>query len=800
MRDRLYQDAKYAFRTLRKSPGFTTVAVLSLALGIGVNTTIFTFVNAVLLRPLPYPGSDRIVVLRERQLKSDRTVNVHPFNFLEWQSRARSFDSMALQQMTPLNVMGADGAEQIVRVQTTAELFRVFGLQPVLGRMFTEEETRPGNRRVVILGHGFWQRWFGGDPGVLGRQLSVTDGTLTIVGVAPAGLRLGVTEPEAYTPLGIDPAQPAAIGSRSFQCYGRLKTGTSIADVQAEMDVVASVLAREFPLDRGYGVFVARLQDFLAKDARGALGLLMGIVAMVLVIACANLGGLLMARGLNRRGELAVRASLGATPRRLVGQLVVESLLLALCGGALGLAFAYVATRALAGLTASALGTGESIRLDTTCLTFTCIVSLLTALAFGVLPAWLASRVEPESAMRRQSRAATTDRRQHGLRSLLVVSEIALAVVLLVGAALLLRTFSNLVQVDLGFQPAGTVTMRLFLGARSDDARIALLDRILERVESLPGVTAAGTIQFLPLSGASCGTGFRREGDSAADPSSALSTECSLVSRGYFRAMGIPLIAGRVFDTTDRSTTPRVLMVNQAFVRRYFSDGQTIGRRLVVDWSDLTLAEIVGVVGDVRHNGLTSEAAPTVFLLHAQTPGYITSLVVRTTQEPAAQAGAIRRAIQEVDRAQAVSSVRTMAQYVDDALVRPRVYAALVGCFAALALMLTLVGIYGLIAYVVNQRAHEIGIRLALGASARKMFVELFGEGARLVAAGLISGVVLASALRGVLATFLFGVTSTDRPSYLVALLAISAVTLAVVAIPARRAARIEPAAALRSD
>ena len=527
MRDHLYQDLKYALRALRGSPGFTAVAVLSLALGIGANTTVFTFVNAVLFRSLPYPGSDRIVVVRERPLELDGTVNVHPFNFLEWRRRARSFDSLALLQTPPMNVMGADGAEQVARVQTTAELFRVFGLEPVLGRMFTEEETNPGNHRVVILGHGFWQRWFGGDPGVLGRPLPVTDGALTIIGVAPAGFRIGLTEPEAYTPLEIDPARPNAIGSRSFQCYARVKPDVSMAAVKAEMDVIASGLAREFPLDRGYGVFVSPLHDYLAKDARRALGLLMGVVAIVLVIACTNLGGLLLARGLNRRGELALRVSLGATRRRLVGQLVTESLVLAVCGGTGGLVLAIWSTRALARLTAGALtlGTGEPIRLDATVLVFTCIVSIVTALAVGVLPAWQGSRVDPQSTLRRQSRAATADRRQHGVRSLLVVSQVSLAVVLLVGAALLLRTFANLVRVDLGFEPAGTVTMRLFLGARPDEARIALLDRILERVEALPGVTAAGTIQFLPLSGANCGTGFRREGDPAGDSSSSLSTE-----------------------------------------------------------------------------------------------------------------------------------------------------------------------------------------------------------------------------------------------------------------------------------
>lgn len=799
--DHLFQDLKYAVRALRKTPGFTAVAVLSLALGIGANTTMFTFVNAVLLRPLPYPGSNRIVVIRERPLRSDRTVNVHPFNFLEWRNRARSFEALALVQTPPLNVMGAEGAEQVLRVQTTSELFRVFGLEPALGRMFTDEETRPGNHRVVILGHGFWQRWFGGDPGVVGRSLPVSDGMLRIVGIAPAGFRIGVAEPAAYTPLAIDPAKPDAIGSRSFQCYGRVKPEVGVAAAKAEMDAIASLLEREAPLDRGYGVFVAPLHEYLTKDVRSALVMLMAIVAIVLLIACTNLGGLLLARGVERRGELALRASLGAPRQRIIGQLVTESIVLASCGGAAALVFASFATRALARLTAGALtfGTSDPIRLDTACLAFTGVVSLIAALVFGVLSAWQSSRVDPQAALRAESRSATGDRRQHRLRSLLVVGETALAVVLLVGAGLLLRTFSNLLRVDVGFQPAGAVTMRLLLGARPPEGRIALLDRILERVVALPGVTAAGTIQFLPLSGSSCGTGFRREGDPAGDPTSALSTECSLVSRGYFRAMGVPLVAGRTFDADDRLNAPRVVMVNQTFVRRYFPDGRALGRRLQVEWDDTVPAEIVGVVGDVRHNGLTAEPAPTVFLLHAQTPGYITNLVVRTAQEPAAQAAAIRRTIQEVDRTQAISSVRTMTQYVDDALARPRLNAALVGCFAALAVGLALIGVYGIVAYVVNQQSHEIGIRIALGATGRTVFFEVFGAGARLIGAGVMSGLLIAAALRGAISSFLFGVAAGDRASYLVAAVAISLVALAVVAFPARRAARIQPAEALRS-
>jgi putative ABC transport system permease protein len=800
--DDLGQDVRYALRGLRKEPGFTTIAILSLALGIGANTTIFTFVNAVLLRPLPYPGSDRLVILREQPPGAEGTVSVHPLNFLEWQARAGSFEALALVQTIPVDVIGRDGAEQISEAQTTADLFRVFGVGPVLGRGFTAEEARPGTHEVVVLGHGFWLRWFGGDPAVLGRRLAVRDGSLTIIGVAPPGLRIGMAEPDAYVPLPIDPAKPDSIGSRSFQCYGRLKPGGRVEAARAEMAVIASALARQYPMDEGYGVFVSGLHEYLVREGRPALRLLMAVVATVLVIACVNLAGLLMARGLRRRGELGVRAALGASRTRLVRQLVIESLVLSFLGGAAGLALAYWATQALVLLTTGALTIGrvEPIRLESACLLFTLVVATMTALVFGLVPAWQASRVEPQTALRARARGATADRRHHRIRSALVVIEVALAVVLLIGASLLLRTFSSLVRVDLGFQHAETITMSLFLGVGPPEARAGQVDRILERVEALPGVKAAGTIQFLPLAGMSCGTGFWREGEQRGDASHASSTDCSLVSRGYFEALGIPILEGRPFGRPDRMGSPRVVIVNRSFARRYFPEGRALGRRVFVESSNQAWAEIVGIAGDIRHNGLTSEPVPTVFLLHAQTPGYITNLVVRATGDGGAQAAAIRAAIREVDRTQAVSVMRTMEQYVGEALVRPRMYAALVACFAVLAVVLAAIGIYGLIAYVVTQRTHEIGVRLALGASRGDVFRAMFREGARLTFIGLVLGVVAAAGLRSVVATLLFGVTAADPASYLLAAAGFASVALAVAALPARRASRVDPTVALRYE
>jgi putative ABC transport system permease protein len=731
-------------------------------------------------------------------------LNVHPVNFVEWRSRAHSFEALALVQTPPLNVMGSNGAEQIGRILTTAELFRVFKISPVLGRAFTEEETRPGSSQVVIIGYGFWQRWFAGDPGVLGRQLEVPAGSpLTIVGVAPLGFRIGLTEPDAFTPMTIDPANPASTGSRAFECYGRLTSGISLDAARAEMTAIASGLRQQYGFNEGMGVFVSGLHEFLVREARPGLRLLMAVVVMVLAIACLNLAGLLMARGIGRRSELALRAALGASRGRLVRQLVIESFVLSSCGGAAGIVIAYWATQALVAMTAGAFTAGapQQIRLDASSLMFTFVVSTATALAFGLMPARQASHVGRQAALLERTRGATSDRHQHRVRRVLVVTEVALAILLLVGAGLLLRTLSSLARVNLGFQPAETLTMGLFLGVRPPETRSAVIDQILDRVEDVPGVKAAGTIQFLPLRGMTCGTGFWPEEQAAGrDPSRTLPTECALVSRGYFAAMGIPVLTGRPFDRRDRITSPRVLVVNQSFAKRYFADGRVLGRRILVQSSNQAVAEIIGVVGDVRHDGLTSDPTPMVFLLHAQTPGYITNLVVRTSGDPMAHASAIRRAIHEVDPTQAVSGIGTLEQDVAKVLARPRLQAALVTCFAVIALVLAVIGVYGLIAYVVTLRTHEIGIRVALGATRKKVFFELFGQGAQLVVVGLIIGLAAAVALRQIVSTFVFGVTTEDPVTYLLAALTFSGVALAAIIIPARRASRIEPTSALRFE
>ena len=668
-------------------------------------------------------------------------------------------------------------------------------MTPAIGRAFAEAETRPDGPPVAVLSHAFWQRRFGGDPGVLGR-LELGDGYLTVIGVAPPGLRLGLMEPDAM-PLAIDPANPGAIGSRSFQCCGRLKRGVTIDAARARWQ--SSPRSSRASIRSTKATACSSPRCTMPGHGRtAALRLLMAVVAMVLVIACVNLAGLLMARGLGRRPELALRTSLGATRFRLVRQLVIESLVLSALGGAAGLAVAWWATRGLFSLTGGALaiGTTEPIRVDGTCLLFTVGVSALTAIAFGLMPAWQASRVDPQGALGERTRGGTADRRHHRLRGALVMAEVALAVV--AGwrrAAVADRLEPH--RCSSRIRAAHTITMRLFLGDRDANAD-RRRGRILQRVEAVPGVEAASTIQFLPLSGMNCGTGFWLDGQPVGDANHALSTDCSLISRGYFNAMGIPVLQGRGFDARDRPDSPRVVVVNQSFARQYFRDGHALGQRITVAGPGQQAAEIVGIAGDVRHNGLAIDPVPTVFLLHAQAPGYITSLVVRATGDPSALAPSIRRAIREADPTQGVAGIRTMEEYLGESLARPRLYAALVASFAVLALTLATLGVYGLIAYLVTQRTHEIGIRMALGADRGRIFNGLFRQGAALALGGLVLGVGVAYALAHLISALLFGVTSTDPPTYIGAAVGLFLMALIATAIP--RARRRESIRWRRSD
>ena len=805
----MLNDLRYAFRMLLKNPGFTAVAVLTLGLGIGANTAIFTFVNAAFLKPLPYPYADRIVALFERPPQGQGTTPVHPRSFVEWRDRAQSFEALAIAQAIPVNTEGTDGAEQVAGLWSTAELFQVFGVAPILGRVFTNQEgfnrgavrgEGPG-APVVVLSYGYWQRRFGLDRNILGKTIRAGDTSAVVIGVMAAGFRVATLNVDVYLPLPLDRNRPEAVGSRSFHCYGLLRPGIALEAARAEMTVIATQVSRQYPIDEGWGVMVLGLRDYLVRDNRLVLLLLEGVVAFVLLIACANLAGLLLTRSIGRRSELALRAALGASPGRLVRQLVVESIVLSATGGALGLLLGSWASQALTLLAQEAVAFGQmaDVRLDARVLVFTLVLSLLTAIVFGLAPAWQTSRFDLQTALKEQGRGASDSRGQQRFRAALVVGEVALAVVLLVGAGLLLRTFSHLLQVKLGFQPAQVLTMRLFVTGEAA-RRSNLVDSVLDRVETLPEVRAVGTIQFLPLGGWTNNGPFHFVGRPEPADSKGMESDVSTVSRGYFAAMGIPVLGGRPFGRQDRLDSPRVAVVNQSFVKKYCPNENPIGQNIIGDWANPKPTEIVGVVGDIRHNGLTAEPRPTVFLAQAQVPGYITYLVVRTAAKPEKLASAIRREVQQVDPNQAVTAIQTMEQYVSASLARPRLYAVLLGTFASLALVLAAVGLYGLMAYAVNSRTHEIGIRMALGAQPREVLRSTLSRGARLTVAGLGLGALCAIALSRFVANLLYGVSAVDLMTYVAVVTLLGGVALIATYVPARRASRVDPIVALRYE
>ena len=802
----LWQDLRYGVRMLAKNPSFTAVAVLTLALGIGANTAIFTFVDAALLKPLPYPDYGQIVFIGERPPHSSDMVQVHPFNFLQWQARSSSFSALALIQSIPVNSIGPDGAEQLSGLWTTAGLFRVFGVSPTLGRGFTEDETvgtgdpPTAAAHVVILSHSFWQQRFASDRKIIGKTIQLGGQAQTVIGVMPTGFHIETLEPDLYLPMPLDRQKPDSVGSHSFVCYGRLRAGVRLDAARAELNVIAERLGRDYPMDQGWTVAVLGLRDHLTMESRPILLLLQGVVAFILLIVCSNVAGLLLTRSIGRRSELAIRLALGASRRRLVQLLGIESLLLSGAGGAAGLLLGSWASQLLIHLTRGAvsLGQTEEAPLDLRVLAFTIAASLLTTLLCGLVPAWHVSRFDIQATLRDRTRGASATRAHHRLRGTLVIAQVALAVVLLVGAGLLLRTFSRLLNVPLGFQPERVLTMQmLILGG--DSERANKVEAILDRVQALAEVRAAGAIQFLPV-GPTSGTEFYFEGKPKPRPAEQPITEASLVSRGYFAAMGIPVVEGRPFDERDRIGSPRVCLINRVFARKYFPDQDPIGRRIVVAWGNEAPTEIVGVVSDIRQDGLTADPKPTVFMAQAQAPAYITHLVVRTSGDPRSLVNAVRHSVHEVDKGQPVSDVKTMEGHVSASLARPRLHSAIVTAFAGLALTLAAIGLYGLMSYAVGQRTHEIGIRMALGAERWGVLRLILRQGLVLTVVGAGLGLAGALGMTRLLAGMLYGVAPTDPLTFA----AVSAVLLIVAGvasyIPARRASRLDPMAALRHE
>jgi putative ABC transport system permease protein len=799
----MWSDLRYSLRILAKSPGFVLVAIAALALGIGANTAIFTVVNATLLRPLPFNHSDRLVMVWESSPHNGNKANVvNPTNFLAWRDRNHSFEQIAAFVQFPANLSGAGDPEQIDSLAVTKDFFSVLRVQPELGRTFTAEEDAPNGPNAVILSHALWQRKFGGNPRVIGTVVRVNAREHTIVGVMPPGFRLPDTRAELWRPAGL---RREPYRGRFLSTLARLLPGSSIDSAQADMNVIAAQLRQERPeFNAKWGAYVNGLKDQATGDVRTPLLILLGAVAFVLLIACANLANLMLIRATGRRREVALRLSLGASHWRIARQLLTESLLISITGGIAGLLFASWATRILIALTPESISVHNvtSGGLDRNVYLFTLGLSVITGLLFGLAPAFRGVKVDLNESLKEGTRAVSAKFARNPLRAVLVVGEIALSFILLVGAGLMLRSLQRLTAVSPGFDPQHTLSMNIsFGGGRTDTQDAAFLESALERIRQIPGVRAAGAVHFLPLSGMGAATGFRVGGRPVPNPGDTPVTDVSVISPGYFSAMSIPLINGRTFEPRDRAGSPPVVIINQAIARQFFAGEDPLGKQLFVQWGHPEVPyEIVGVVGDVRQEGLKDNPKPGVFLAHAQEPTGFADLVIRTSADPGKMVRAAEAQIHSLDANVPVSRVRSLDYYVSASLAAPRFHSVLLATFAILALTLAAIGIFGVMSYSVVQRTQEIGVRVALGAQSADVLGMVLRQGMMLAIGGIALGIAGALAITRIMRAFLFEIRPNDLETFCVISIGLAAVAAAAILIPARRAARVDPLVALRYE
>ncbi|HXB70844.1 MAG TPA: ABC transporter permease [Candidatus Acidoferrales bacterium] len=802
------RDLRYGARLLWKAPGFSVLAMVALALGMGATTAIFSVVYAVLLKPLPFREPERLLVIWEKNPAQNRyKLFVAPVNFLEWRRESREMEGMAAFQDVRITLTGGPNGhfdpEELRAQRVTADLFPLLGVQPVAGRAFRTEEDQPGHTNFVLLSHSLWQRRFGGDPAIPGTAIRLRDQTYTVVGVLPPAFSLMTRDVDLWIPLGLSANDPRSSNNRFLTGIGRLRAGTSEDRARAEMETLGSRLEQAYPaLNKGWRPSLFGLESELTGHVRQALWVLLGAVGFLLVMACVNVANLLLARGATRRKEIAVRTALGAGRSRIVAQLLSESMILALGSGLLGMLLAGAGVGLMARLGQASIPRLAEARLDANLFLFAVSISLATGILFGIAPAWQTSGANLNEALTEGGRGGTTGRSGRLLRDSLVVLEVALAVLLLIGAGLLVRSFARLRSVDPGFQPSGLLTARIpMAGGRNatPERRAAFFQQVLDRLAALPGVQSAGGVNGLPLTGLGVGSFFALDGRPAPMPEQRPMSLLRSVTPGYFRTTGIPLVAGRLFTEADAKSAAPVILVNQTLVRRFWSQGNPLGGRLVVD-TDSRTAEIVGVVGDVKPERIESEDWPTIYDPYAQAPVTTMNLIVRTARPPLSLASAVEREVHRLDPDQAVANIRTMDTVVDDAFAGARFNTVLLGVFAAIAFTLAAVGIYGVISYDVTRRTHELGIRLALGAQPGDVLRLVVGHGARLAATGIGAGLAAAYGLTRLMSTMLFGVNATDFYTFAAIPVLLGAVALLASYLPSRRAMALDPVTALRHE
>jgi len=792
-----------------KRPGATAIALVTLALGIGVNTAIFSAVDSILLRPLPFKDTERIVSVWEQTPSLGIQQNqAAPANFFDLRTQNQSFEALGAYGPLDINLTGAGDPERLDGQLVTANVFSILGVAPALGRTFLPNEDQPGQEHVVVLSDALWQRRFNRDPSIINRNIALNGETFTVVGVMPRGFFFPVRETELWTPWAMEPDQASGRGDHYLWLVARLKTGVSIERANADLAAIGQRLATEYPrTNEGLGFIARSLHRDYVGDLRLPMLILFGAVGLVLLIACANVANLLLAQATTRRKEIAIRIALGARRWTIVRQMLVESLLLASGGGLLGVVGAYWGVEALTKFLPESLSKLQGVNIDARVLLFTLGVSLLTAVVFGGVPALLASRTTPGATLSDVARDMAGGTSGRHVRRLLVVSEVALAVVLLVSAGLLIRSFQLLRQVEPGFNPENALTMRMVLPFpkyAKKEARSAFYDEVLRQVKETPGVEAAGMITFMPLSFSGMNFSFSVEGRAAPSDMNLPFALFRVVSPDYFRAMGIPLLRGRYFEKQDSPDTTPVTLINRRLAEQYWPGEDAIGKRLKVGPADSPNAwlTVVGVVGNVRQTGLQVQKLEFYVPYVQERRSFMAprDLVVRTKADPAVIAAAVRKAVWSVDKDQPVSNVRTVNEVFSAAISQERFQALMLGLSAALALVLACVGLYGVISYSVVQRTHEIGVRMALGAQPVDVLSLVIRQGMSLTFVGLVVGIVAGTFVTRVLTDMLFGVTPRDPLTFAGVPVLLLIVAFLACYIPAQRATRIDPLEALRYE
>jgi putative ABC transport system permease protein len=807
----LLKDLQYGLRMLARSPGSTAAAMIALALGIGANSAIFSVVNAVLLRPLPYKDASRLIVIWETKLsKGILQEKVSPPDYRDWVEQQRVFEKIAALREQPAVLTGGQLPERVETALISPSAFELLGVKAGLGRTFLSEEAEPGRNRVALLSYGFWQRRFGGDSGVLGKKAIVDGNSLTIVGVMPRDFRLLDTPSELWTPYTLDAKELSQRGFRTLRVIGRLKPGVSLEQASAEMRSIAGRIERQYAdTNTGYSTKIVALRDQLVGDIGPTLWTLLGAVVFVLLIACANVASLLLARASSRDKEIVLRMALGANPARVLRQLLTESVLLAVAGGLLGLALAAWGIAMLAQFGPANLPRLAEINIDWRVMAFTLTASLATGIIFGLAPALLTVRTDLNSVLKTSGRGNTGSRTRALWRNALVTSEIASCVVLLTGAGLLIRSFLQLESVNPGFRPDHVLTMQIALPETSySGQKVALFyHQLVDRLQALAGTQYAGIARNLPLSGADASLNFvveNRPVESAAEQSRA---KYRAASADYFAALGIPLLRGRYFDGTDGEKTPAVVIINNTMARRFWPGEDPIGKRMKAGFDGSQWCAIVGIVGDVKHTGLDAATNAEMYYHYLQIPpelmGFVEgtmTLVLRTQAEPNSMVGAVRGEVQKLDPDLAVFNVKTMQDLLGGSLAQPRFRTLLLGVFACMALILAATGLYGVIAYAVTQRTNELGVRMALGAQKSDVLKMVVGEGAQLAAVGIGIGLVVAFPLMRIISRLLFGVNAADPLTFAATSSLILLVALAASYLPALKAIKVDPLVALRHE